>query len=208
MKEKYLELAEHYDNCYKKHGDNHLGMDWPNKKDAETRYEVMYDLVSKVANTTLLDLGCGLGHFYDWIQDNKNYHPQYSGLDINEEFTIKCKEKYPHLDFYCLDILKNNSIPNFDYIIMNGVFTEKRSLLWGEMNEFFEKMLLKTWEKTKKGMAFNLFLEECVDWRRDDLFFISISDLSTFISKNLSKNFVIRNGYGGLFECTVYVYKD
>ena len=33
----YLKIAEHYDNCFKQHGDNNLGVDWPNYKDTLTR---------------------------------------------------------------------------------------------------------------------------------------------------------------------------
>ena len=34
-------LVKHYENCFHKHGDTPQGVDWPNKQDAETRYQVM-----------------------------------------------------------------------------------------------------------------------------------------------------------------------
>jgi SAM-dependent methyltransferase len=124
----YLRLAEHYDKCFKEHGNNNLGVDWPNYEDTLTRHQVMLELI-KEENCSLLDFGCGLGHFQEYINTLPILNSIiYSGLDINESFYNACKIKYPHLDFYHIDILQENNLPNFDYIICNGTFTEKRDL--------------------------------------------------------------------------------
>ena len=134
---KYLEIAEHYDECFKKHGDNNLGVDWPNYEDTLTRHQVMLELV-QTTPSTLLDFGCGLGHFYEYISNTPLKNDIiYSGLDINEGFYNTCKKKFPKLNFYHTDILQNNDIPNFDYIVCNGTFTEKRHLTQDEMMDFF-----------------------------------------------------------------------
>ena len=48
---KYLEVAQHYDECFKKHGDSNLGVDWPNHEDTLIRHEVMSDII-KTNNPT------------------------------------------------------------------------------------------------------------------------------------------------------------
>ena len=35
MTKSYKEIIEHYENCLAKHGDTHLGVDWPNADDVE-----------------------------------------------------------------------------------------------------------------------------------------------------------------------------
>ncbi len=35
MSEKYKNIVQHYEQCYKIHGDNHKGVDWPNEHDAQ-----------------------------------------------------------------------------------------------------------------------------------------------------------------------------
>ena len=47
----YLKIAEYYDKCFKEHGDNNLGVDWPKYEDTLTRHQVMFDLIkSKETN--------------------------------------------------------------------------------------------------------------------------------------------------------------
>ncbi len=43
----YLKIANHYRDCFIKHGDNHKGVDWPNHIDTLKRHKIMYELMSK-----------------------------------------------------------------------------------------------------------------------------------------------------------------
>jgi SAM-dependent methyltransferase len=210
MKKKYDTIVEHYEQCLEKHGDNHLGVDWPKLEDVNTRYKVMLDLIrfDYEANVpvSVLDFGCGTAHLFDFIQINNYQKITYAGLDISKKFVEVAQQKYPKNTFFCVDILENpNTIPNFDYIIMNGVFTEKRELSFEEMWEYFTQMITVVYQKCNNGLAFNV-MSKNVDWEREDLFHVSYDLLSDFLCKNLTRNYIIRNDYG-LYEYTVYVLK-
>ena len=202
----YLSLAKHYEECFKKHGDSNLGVDWPKHEDTLTRHKIMLQLLQGDENVSLLDFGCGLGHFYEYLKKDHHSFIDYSGLDINESFYQVCKEKYPERHFYHADILVNDDIPVFDYVVCNGTFTEKQELSQVEMMSFFQSVLLKLWNKCNKGIAFNV-MSKLVDRERDDLFHVSMDELGLFLKNNLSKNFIIRNDYK-LYEYTVYDYKS
>lgn len=117
-----------------------------------------------------------------------------------------CQAKYPDLAFYCCDILQPAAdIPEFDYVVMNGVFTEKCSLSFGEMFEYVKQVLSKVFVFARIGLAFNVMSKQ-VDWERPDLFHLPLDTLADFLTSQLSRNFVIRNDYG-LYEYTTYVYK-
>ena len=202
----YLKIAEHYDKCFREHGDNHLGVDWPNEQDAQTRYQIMIDVIRDSETVSYLDFGCGTSALYDYmIKTGQEKSIQYSGLDINKSFCEASKLKFPDNQFYNKDILEDSEIPNFDYIVCNGTFTEKLNLTHEEMMNFFTTIISKLWEKCNNGIAFNL-MSKHVDWEREDLFHVSLDELGWFLKKDLSRNFVIRNDYK-LFEYTVYVYK-
>jgi len=206
--EDYKKIVDHYENCFEQYGDTSKGMDWPNESDNMRRCNVMLGLIRKSSKTnpTLLDFGCGTGHLLDYIKSNKLNDLTYAGCDLSTVFIDVAKGKYPECDFYELDILKEpKSLPNFDYIICNGVFTVKRELSFDQMWEYFKKMLSIIYEKANLGISFNV-MSKAVDWERDDLFHLSTDLLINFITKNISRDFVIRNDYG-LYEYTVYIYK-
>ena len=71
---KYMDIVSHYEECLKKFGDSHKGVDWPEKKDVETRYDVMLELIKSddKSKVSLLDFGCGASHLYEYIIRKKN----------------------------------------------------------------------------------------------------------------------------------------
>lgn len=206
----YSDIVAHYENCYRKYGDNHKGVDWPVEADALRRYQVMLEMISfdtyKKEYPSVLDFGCGLGHMYEYIK-KENVKVNYAGLDMSELFIRSCREKYPERDFYRMDLLaEDNGEPGkYDYIIMNGVFTEKRELSYDEMLLYFQKLIRKAYNYCIHELAFNVMSKD-VDWEREDLFHLPLNTLSQFLTKEITRDFIIRYDYG-LYEYAVYVYK-
>jgi SAM-dependent methyltransferase len=205
--EKYHTIYKYYESCLDKHGDNNLGVDWPNKEDVDTRFKIMTDIViNKDINNKILDFGCGCGHLYEYILKN-NLNITYSGLDISPKFYELCKTKFPNQKFYNIDILKDcsDSVKNVDYIVINGVFTEKRDLTDKDMWIFMTDSIKKLFQIAKIGIVFNL-MTPIVDYKDDKLFYVSFDKLGFYLKENLSRNFIINNNYK-LWEYSVYVYK-
>lgn len=205
---RYFEIIRHYEDCLEQHGDSHLGVDWPNADDADRRYAIMLEVIREPRPTpiSLLDFGCGLSHLLEFIQRHGVRGIDYNGLDASPRFVDASRKKYPNVPYYVLDILEDDStLPRFDYIVMNGVFTEKRSLSHSKMFEFFEATLSAAFEHANNGIAFNV-MSKHVDWERDDLFHVSFDAVASMIQSRMSRNFVLRNDYG-LYEYTAYVYR-
>jgi SAM-dependent methyltransferase len=210
MNDKYTRIVKHYEDCLDKHGDTHLGVDWPKLEDVDKRYRVMMDLLrfdSQLQQpASLLDFGCGAAHLIEYIRKNDMEQVHYSGLDLSQKFISLCQQKYPEQSFYCLDILQNaDQLPVFDYVVMNGVFTEKRDLTQDEMWEYLQKMLLAIVPHTRRGIAFNV-MSKNVEWERDDLFHLSHDLLTDFVTKKISRDYIVRADYQ-LYEYTTYIYK-
>jgi SAM-dependent methyltransferase len=207
---RYRSIAAHYEACLEQHGDSHLGVDWPNAEDVETRHSVMLDVIRRPPERSpvrLLDVGCGAAHLYERILRDGGKDIAYEGLDIAEPFVALSREKFPGVPFHSLDVLAaaEEELPRCDYAVMNGVFTEKVDLSFEEMLEFFQAMVVRVFGLAEIGIAFNV-MSKHVDWERDDLFHLPFDDLATFLTADVSRNFVIRNDYG-LYEYTAYVYR-
>ncbi len=204
----YHSIVQHYETCLQQHGSGHKAVDWPNESDAQTRYKVMLEVAQNDTrdSLSLLDFGCGLGALYQFIREQEadrriNYH----GLDISQLFIDRCREKYPDINWYCEDVLTSGNTTSFDYIVLNGVFTEKRELQYSAMFDYFKQLTKTVFARTTTGMAFNVMSPD-VQWSRLDLFHLSFDLLTDFLTKEVTRNFIIRNDYG-LYEYTVYVYR-
>jgi hypothetical protein len=190
-----------YEDCLAKHGDNHRGVDWPTKESACIRYQAMLDVMKE--GGTLLDFGCGCSAMYEYILEQA-ICVEYSGLDLSAKFVEVSKNKFPQNSYYVADILKED-IPEFDYIVANGVFTEKLEFSYDEMWEYFARMLPRIFKFARKGIAFNV-MSHHVDWEKPCLFHVPFDAMAGFVKKNLSRHFAFRQDYA-LFDYTTYVYK-
>jgi hypothetical protein len=205
---KHQALVDHYAQCLQRYGDSHLGVDWPNAADAQTRYRVMLECIREPDEAlTMLDFGCGASHLLDFMHAHQLDRIAYSGLDAAPESIALSRQKYPDTPYYLMDVLDGDAaLPMFDYIVMNGVFTEKRDLSYGEMFNYFSQLLPLVFAKARRGIAFNV-MAKAVDWERGDLFHVPTDDLIAFLVNHLSRQFVLRNDYG-LYDYTTYVYRE
>ncbi len=105
----------------------------------KTAYSVFVDLdlailkhFSSASNvTSICDLGCGLGYVTDRL-NNELLPPRQSddvrnvtGIDISSNAVAKAKALFPHIDFYSLDILKDDIRlfeEQFDLLYMKDIF--------------------------------------------------------------------------------------
>ena len=168
---KYLQIVSHYESCLAQHGDTHLGVDWPRQEDADARCRVMLDLLRpRSEKVSLLDFGCGASYLLEYINKHGVDTIAYSGLDLSAQFIRLSQSKFPATPYYHLDVLEDSGrLPSFDYVVMNGVFTEKRGLTFDEMLAYFKNVIRALFPKVNVGLAFNV-MSKHVDWEREDLY--------------------------------------
>jgi len=204
----YLSIVEHYEACLERHGDTHLGVDWPKAEDVETRHRVMLDVIRRRDGdpVRLLDFGCGASHLYEYVRKHGISGIEYSGLDISPRFVELSQSKFPEVRYWCADILDDDIVlPKFDYAVMNGVFTERVGMTFEDMLEYFKQVIRRVFQLVDDGLVFNVTSKQ-VDWERDDLFHLPFDVLAGFLTSEISRNFVLRHDYG-LYEYTTYVYR-
>ena len=204
----YHEIVAHYESCLARHGDNHRGVDWPNEADALKRYQVMLEVIrlNDPGPVSIVDFGCGAGHLLEYVRASGRTDIAYTGLDISPAFVDLCHCKFPDVDFFCSDVLAADGVvPAADYFVLNGVFTEKRSLSYDAMFDYMRRVLKCVYPQARRGLAFNV-MSKHVDWERDDLFHLGFDTLASFLKREISRHFVFRADYG-LYEYTAFVYR-
>lgn len=203
-------LARYYSSRLLAHGDTALGAGWPNEAERLTRFEVMAGLAPRgLTESSLCDVACGTGAFLAHLRSCGAAPADYLGIDICPDAVARACAKFPQARFECRDVL---AVPGpalsapVDYVVINGLFTVRSKLDEAAMWGFLEAMLARLWPSTRCGLAFNV-MSDVVDWRRDDLFHVSMDRLASRLFALAGRRVVFRNDYD-LYEYTVYVYRS
>ena len=168
---------------------------WSTKDSQYARFEVLTNIGVEPTDT-ILDLGCGMGHYTEYLNLNGYDLHNYTGIDINEKYIRSCSIRKNNLRFICGEIQGLNE--RYDYIIGSGVFTVGLS-----KNDIFT-MLEKSYQLCRKGMAFNFINKE----------FLSDEEYNTFVPeewyeiiKGKFGNSKLVNDYLPGEDFTIYIYK-
>ncbi len=168
------------------------------------RREMRFSIVKEVGISTgdsVLDVGCGYGDFYDYLNRN-DISVQYAGYDINSDFVKIGKEKYPECHFEVKDIV-HEEYPKYDWIISSSCFNLE---LKSQNNyDFIEEILRSSYAHCNKGIAMDLF-SDYVDFRADNMFYYSPEKVFQ-IAKTITKRVCLRHDHP-MFEFCIYLYPD
>jgi trans-aconitate methyltransferase len=154
---------------------------------------------------TLLDFGCGAGGLLKHLRGTElRDRIHYRGHDLSMRFIDHCRSTFPDNNFTVGDILTGHQLEPVDYVIANGVFTQRLSLSHEAMFDFLVSVLSKLVAVARRGVAFNM-MSTHVDWERDDLFHIDPARISG-LADSFGRRFIIRHDYP-LYEFTTYFYQ-
>ncbi len=151
----------------------------------------------------ILDLGCGLGDLYGYIQ-SVGLDVQYTGIDINADLVNAARNRFPETEFIVGDI-QNENIGAFDYVVSSSCFNLK--LQQEDNYEFVEALLAATYRCARKGVAID-FLTSYVDFRGNPTEAFYYEPERVFaIAKKITRRVTLRHDYP-LFEFFVYLYPN
>jgi hypothetical protein len=153
------------------------------------------------------DVGFGLAALYRYLCNNFDSESfDYSGSEILDSYVNDALEMFPHLSLYCRDINEEQSLEKYDWIILSGVFHQRRKVDEYSWNSYFEATLRSSFEMCSKGIAFNI-PTSFVDYRLENIFYPDFGKTISFVASNLSRFFQIQHNYP-LFESTVHVMRE
>jgi SAM-dependent methyltransferase len=192
------------------YGDSFRGAGYTKSKDqADQRYALMLGVIRDQRGlVSLLDFGCGLGHFLDYIEEHAaDREIRYTGLDLSARYLAAARQRRPGARFIQMDVLESDAdLPDYDYAVLNGLFNYRGALDYQTMLQYWKDLTSAVYRHCRAGLAFNV-MSKIVDWERDDLFHLPFDTMAEFVGRHLSRHFVIRHDYRA-YEYTTYVYRQ
>jgi SAM-dependent methyltransferase len=200
-----IQLRDHYSQKFTEFGATPKGVDWGKKDDVLLRYEKMLNVIERGAEApSLLDVGCGYGGLYIFAIE-QNLKINYTGIDVSENMIAYARKNITDAQFYEGDILAYNPPQPFDYVVCNGVLTQKLKVSIRDMDDFSHLLIPKMFSLCSRGIVFNIMTSK-VNYMEDNLYYRNPVELFAFCLTNITRRIKIDHSY--LYEYSVYLYRE
>lgn len=201
-------LKAHYQRTFAAHGCSSAGVDWGTDASVLRRNHAMLQLVGndldRLERPSLLDVGCGYASLLDhaaYIGLSVDYH----GIDVVPEMTDAAASRHPRSAFRALDVFDLDDDERYDYLVCNGVLTQKLHASHLEMQAHAKRLIARLFHHCRRGIAFNV-MSSRVNYMADNLFYWSPVECLAFCLGELSSRVGLDHHYLP-YEYTVYVYR-
>ncbi len=203
MSNTYDGIKEEYQKAFAANGDSAAAVLWP-KGRQEERFNALTRHISPSSKFKILDFGCGLAHLNIYLKKHFDFY-EYHGVDLVKEFVDHASKNFPG---HSIKLVKNEKdvVEQYDHIVSSGAF----NMLYLEDAEVHQEIvfsiLTHLFGSCTQSLSVN-FMTELVDYKQVGAFHQNLGRLYQFVSKNLSRRFLIDQSYLP-FEFTITIFKN
>lgn len=193
---------EIYDEVADKFGVSGKAVLWD---DPQTQYLRFSELTRALdfndGQKTLLDIGCGNGELYKFL-NFLGFRGRYVGYDINEKLLAQARSRFAGIDVHNLDIMSEDNGPRFDYVLLSGLFNVNA----GQSAAWVRNFLARMYELCEGIMAFNM-ISTHVSFRDDRMFYMDPAEVLSFCIEKLSRRTTLAH-HNLPYNYTVTVFRN
>ncbi|GBR77642.1 SAM-dependent methyltransferases [Candidatus Termititenax dinenymphae] len=153
----HKELINFYRGLIRQHGGKSVAtVSYNSRETQHTRFDILIknSVPNKTDKLTLLDLGCGLGDLYGYLQKNDYHNIDYTGIDIVPEMVSAAQRNYPDGKFKQADFVLED-IGEYDIICASGSL----NILFDKVlnhASYIQEVIQKMYQHSRLACAFNL----------------------------------------------------
>lgn len=180
---------------------------WGSKQSQEKRFGALSNIFLTREKFTVIDYGCGLCHFYDYLSAQGFTDFNYIGIDINERFVTESQKKHSHLQIEAggkakaMELLQTGTV---DYLISSGIYNLGNSI--DEVEQIFMDDYADFFNLVKTGIGSN-FLSDFSTNKDTESIYHNPHSLLEKCTQTISKNILYFHNYLP-HDFTILMYKD
>lgn len=182
----------------RKYGDSPRTLDF-SPESQRRRFEVFAE-VGNLEGQEVLDVGCGLGHLYDYLQERYET-VRYVGLDLFPQLVAKAKERHRRVPFEVWDIVARPPEHKADYVFASGVLNVEQ----GDNEAATRRLLRACFDAARKAVVVNMLSTWADRFDRDRHYFDPGRMART--ARKLTRWVVLRHDYLP-HDFTLYLYRE
>lgn len=194
-------IKERYQNRIGEHGLTFNSLNSGSFEKQEIRCKIHSSVIIK-DNSSILDIGCGLGYFYEYLHKNE-FKFNYTGYDIIPEYVEECKKRFPTSHFECRNILEEGIDGEYDTIVASQVFNNHYN--FSDNLTVMKEALSLAYKHTIVSLSIDM-LSVYVDYQNPDVYYYSPEEIFKF-AKSIAKRVALRHDYRS-FEFSIQIFHD
>ncbi|NIB43235.1 class I SAM-dependent methyltransferase [Pseudomaricurvus alkylphenolicus] len=191
-------ISNYYSKLVAEHGNSIESVDWGGRATQRKRFEVLSE-IDCLSGKTLLDVGCGLGDFYQYLLEHFS-SIDFTGVDITPGMIDVCNYRFPEGQFRLRDVIANPPDQSFDYVFASGLFY----LVHENPYSYLQQLVQRLFDLCEIGVAFNC-LSNLAGGAEEREFYADPGMVLT-LCQNISPYTVLRHDYMSN-DFTVYIYR-
>ncbi len=168
-------------------GNDWRALGWHSRRTQFRRFEILCE-VGPLAHSRILDVGCGLGDFYGYLQA-EGHMVNYTGCDLLPEMVERARHRFPEARFVVQDVLHGLGKERFDYIVSSGAF----NIDFGQNLEAVQLLLREMVQQCTQGVAINFL--STTDPDHDPIFYHYDPQEMLTYCQTLCTRVQLREGY-------------
>ncbi|MCZ6874520.1 MAG: class I SAM-dependent methyltransferase [bacterium] len=170
------------------YGNDWRALGWQSRYTQFRRFAVLAEIGS-LAHRRVLDVGCGLGDLYDYLEAEK-IPVDYTGYDLLPDMVKRARKRFPQVHFEVYDILQGLGEERFDYILSSGAF----NVNFGDNLSAVQQVIREMITHSTYGVAIN-FLKRYPGASNDPIFqYYEPQEMLTFCQM-VCQHARLRKGY-------------
>jgi 2-polyprenyl-3-methyl-5-hydroxy-6-metoxy-1,4-benzoquinol methylase len=201
-------MRRHYSGKFSTHGPTSQGVDWGSDESRMTlRYDKMLAIIEPAAppRPSILDVGCGFGGLLKYLTASK-VNVDYTGIDVADNMIRWASENLAAGKFLCGDVLDHDFGRDYDYVVCNGILTQKLDAAASDMDGFAARLIRRMFALCRRGVAFNVMTTK-VNYFANNLYYRNPAEMFSWCVSEITRHIKIDHAYP-LYEYTVYLYRD
>lgn len=202
------DFERYYAKCFAEHGALARGVDWHDADSLAFHYDKILEVIEPDMSgkrVSVLDVGCGYGGLLNRAQE-RGLDLDYTGLDLVEASIAHGRARYPEAVFHNGDFFAFDPGRRFDYVLANGLLTEKLGASLKDFGQFARAAIRRMFALADRGVAFNM-MTSAVNYYASNLYYQNPADMIAFCMGELSCKWRIDHSYR-YYDFTMYVYRE
>lgn len=166
------------------------------------RQHAVHATIGDLRDKTVLDIGCGLGHYYEFLR-KLDIPFRYVGYDIVPAFIESDRQRYPGAHFELRDVTRDGIAHEADFVVLCEVFNNRFEN--ASNIDVAKRVLRESFAVAREAVSMDM-LSTYVDYQLPNAFYFSPEEMFAY-AKSLTPFVRLRHDYVP-FHFTLFLFKQ